>query len=158
MFGEMQSFMWKFSQLLTYGSDANISFSCVNGSVQVNLVADIGSNRPEHLRSEANRRNFTDSKLKPSKLRRRNRRRAARSKQNLVDVTVDNELHGSEDNAYSDESIPSFNVSVKSDAMPDVASNNVAYVDTAVQAAPVAFDATCQSKPFESDLYSILSL
>ena len=128
MFGEMQSFMWKFSQLLTYGSDANISFS----------------NRPEHLRSEANRRNFTDSKLKPSKLRCRNRRKAARSKQNLVDVTVDNELHGSEDNAYSDESVPSFDVSVKSDAMPDVASKNVAYVDTAVQAAPVAFDASCK--------------
>ena len=74
MFCEIQSFMWKYSQLLTYGSDANISFSCVNGSVQVNLVADIGRNRPEHYRSEA---------LKPSKLRRRNRRRAARSKQNL---------------------------------------------------------------------------
>ena len=144
--------MWKFSQLLNYGSDANISFSCVNGRVQVNLIADIGSNRQEHFRSEASGRNFTNGQMRPSKLRCRNRRRAARSKQNLVDVTVDNKLHASEDDAYSDESVPTFDVSVKSDAMPEVASNNVAYADTAVQAAPVAFDATCQSEPYDADL------
>ena len=146
MFCEMQSFMWKFSQLLNYGSDANISFSCVNGRVQVNLVADIGSNRPEHYRSEASGRNFTNSQLKPSKIRRRNRRRAARSKQNLqVDVnTGDIGLQASENDANSEGNITIFDVSVKSDAVPEVASNKVAFVDTAVQAAPVAFDASCK--------------
>ena len=68
-FSEIQSFVSKFCHLTSIGYDADIKFSSVNGKIQVNLAAELGTLPcpPSSNKSE-----------KPSRTKRRRRRYQAR--------------------------------------------------------------------------------
>ena len=76
---EMESFLGKFSLLATYGVDANLTFSSSGGKVSVDLKADLG-----YLKACNLQRNRP---YKSSRIRRRQRREAARALNKEVDRT-----------------------------------------------------------------------
>ena len=98
----IQSFIWKFSQLSNSGVNVELRFNCVNGRVNANLTADIGSSKPESAP-----RSFSGCKSKPSRIRRRNRRRAARLNENS-EKDVNNHHNTSQSSVgefYSDDNL-----------------------------------------------------
>ena len=80
---ELQSFLWKFAQLSSFGLDAKINFNSCKGSIQVNLSADIGSMLQPPLLTPPECGNF-NFRGKPSRVRRRTRQKETREAGNVI--------------------------------------------------------------------------
>ena len=74
MAAEINSFIWKFSQLCDYGIDANLTLNCQNGNLSISLNANMPVFLPLSPYSSSSNTNFNRA-TKPSRVRRRQRRR-----------------------------------------------------------------------------------
>ena len=74
MAAEINSFIWKFSQLCDFGIDANLTLNCQNGNLSISLNANMPVFLPLSPYSSSSNTNFNRA-TKPSRVRRRQRRR-----------------------------------------------------------------------------------
>ena len=77
---EMMSFIDKFNQMASFGFQANLNFSCADGRISVQFCADLGCLDP--YPTESYQKQTRD---KPSKVRRRQRRAESR-KENIANL------------------------------------------------------------------------
>ena len=82
---ELQSFLWKFTDLCKNGLDANLSVSSTNQRISVSLHVDLDPHKLSYCSSKQ-RNNFQ----KPSRVRRRMKRQAARASIQTADPVEKN--------------------------------------------------------------------
>ena len=129
---EMLSFIEKFNQMTTCGFNAKLNFSCNNGRVSVQLSADLGCLYPGLYPYPRTASFSNQESVKPSKVKRRQRRAQARNERSTVVAEIDTNNEPTETIVEATSSLSNSNVEDTTNELEPIPSDELAVLPNSV--------------------------